>query len=35
MAVNPTWLSLFTEQAVQKNRVTNITVSTSTITIQL
>lgn len=35
MAVNPALLSLFTEQAVQKNRVTNITISKSTITIQL
>ena len=35
MAVNPILLSLFTEQAVQKNRVTNITISKSTITIQL
>lgn len=35
MVVNPALLSLFTEQAVQKNRVTNITISKSTITIQL
>lgn len=35
MAVNPALLSLFTEQAVQKNRVTNITISKSVITIQL
>ena len=35
MAVNPALLSLFTEQAVQKNRVTNITISKSTITLQL
>jgi hypothetical protein len=35
MAVNPALLSLFTEQAVQKNHVTNITISKSTITIQL
>lgn len=35
MAVNPTLLSVFTEQAVQKNRVTHITISKSTLTIQL
>ena len=35
MAVNPALFSLFTEQAVQKNRVTNITISKSTITIEL
>lgn len=35
MAVNPSLLSLFTEQAVQKNRVTNITISKSEITIHL
>ncbi len=28
MAVNPELLSLFTEQAVQKNRVTDITIRT-------
>lgn len=35
MAVNPALLSLFTEQAVQKNRVANIAISKSTITIEL
>ena len=35
MTVNPALFSLFTEQAVQKNRVTNITISKSTITIEL
>ena len=35
MAVNLSLLSLFTEQAVQKNRVTNIAISKSAITIQL
>ena len=35
MAVNPSLLSLFTEQAVQKNSVTNITISKSVITIHL
>lgn len=35
MAVNSALLSLFTEQAVQKNRVMNIIISKSTITIQL
>lgn len=35
MGVNPSLLSLFTEQAVQKNSVTNITISKSDITIHL
>ncbi|MEK7323787.1 MAG: hypothetical protein AAB217_00860 [Chloroflexota bacterium] len=35
MAVNASLLSLFTEQAVQKNQVTNMTISKSTITIHL
>jgi len=35
MTVNPALLSLFTEQAVQKNSVTNITISKSVITIHL
>jgi hypothetical protein len=35
MAVNPALLSLFTEQAIQKNRVANIAISKSTITIEL
>lgn len=35
MAVNSALLSLFTEQAVQKNRVLNISITAATITIQL